>query len=105
MLLVILDYDLNIVYQESSKMHLSNVISRLSTHQPNKGLTLPGMDITVHEIEACTNFFAVSLGKICKATLRDQDIQVLKTHITNVFPLVVINALNVLDLSFLTEMS
>ena len=86
MLLQILDYDLNIVYQEGSKMHLSNALSRLHTHQPNKGLTLPGMDITVHEIEACTNFSTVSLGKIHDATLRDQDLQVLKTHITNGFP-------------------
>ena len=86
MLLQILDYDLSIVYQEGSKMHLSNALSRLHTHQPNKGLTLPGMDITVHEIEACTNFSTVSLGKICDATLRDQDLQVLNTHITNGFP-------------------
>ena len=57
MLLRILDYDLSIVYQEGSKMHLSNALPRLCTHQPNKGSTLPGMDITVHEIEACTNFF------------------------------------------------
>ena len=86
MLLQILDYDLNIVYQEGSKMHLSNALSRLSTHQPSKGSTLPGMDITVHEIEACTNFSAVSLGKIHKATLQDQDLQMLKSHITNGFP-------------------
>ena len=64
----------NIVYQEGSKMHLSNALSRLCTHQPNKGLTLPGMDITVHKIEACTNFSTVSLGKIHDATLRDQDL-------------------------------
>ena len=86
MLLQILDYDLNIVYQEGSKMHLSDALSRLSMHQPNNGLTLPGMDITVHEIEACTNFSAVSLGNICEATLRGQDLKVLKTHITNGFP-------------------
>ena len=85
MLLQILDYDLNIVYQEGSKMHLSDALSRLSTHQPNNGLTLPGMDIPVHEIEACTNFSAVSLGKIHETTLRDQDLQVLKTCITNGF--------------------
>ena len=76
-----------IVYQEGSKIHLSGAISRLSTHQPNKGLTLSGMDITVHDIETCTNFSAVSLGKICKATLQDQDLQVLKLHITNGFPI------------------
>ena len=46
-LLQILDYDLNIVYQEGSKMHLSDALSRLSTYQPHKVLTLPGMDITV----------------------------------------------------------
>ena len=48
MLLQILDYDLSIVYQEGSKMHLSDAISRLSIHKPDKGSTLPGMDITVH---------------------------------------------------------
>ena len=68
-------------------MHLSDALSRLHTHQPNKGLTLPGMDITVHEVESCTNFSTVSLGKIHDATLRDQDLQVLKTHIINGFPL------------------
>ena len=61
MLLQILDYDLNIVYQEGSKMHLSDAISRLSIHKLDKGSTLPGMDITVHEVESCTNFsFCIS---------------------------------------------
>ena len=87
MLLQILDYDLNIVYQEGSKMHLSDDISRLSTHKLDKGLTLPGMDITVHEVESCTNFSSVSLGKIRELTLCDNDLQVLKTHIINGFPL------------------
>ena len=105
MLLQILDYDLNNVYQEGSKMHLSNALSRLSTHQPNKGPTLPGMDITVHEIEACTNFSAVSLGKIHEATLQDQDLQVVKLHITNGFPISTNFVPNVLDLSFHTEMN
>ena len=69
MLLQILDHDLNIVCQEGSKMHLSDAISRLSTHKLDKGLTLPGMDITVHEVESCTNFSSVSLGKIRELTL------------------------------------
>ena len=86
MLLQILDYDLNIVYQEGSKMHLSDALSRLNTHQPSKGLTLPGMDITVHEVQACTNFSAVSLGKIHDTSLCDNELQVLKTHIINGFP-------------------
>ena len=87
MLLQILDYDLNIVYQEGSKMHLSDAISRLSIHKLDKGSTLPGMDITIHEVESCTNFSSVSLGKIRELTLHDNDLQVLKTHIINGFPL------------------
>ena len=70
-----------------SEMHLSDALSRLSTHQLEKGLTLPGMDITVHEVETCTNFSSVSLGKIRELTLCDNDLQVLKTHIINGFPL------------------
>ena len=85
MLLQILDYDLSIVYQEGSKMHLSDAISRLSSHQLDKGLTLPGMDIIVHEVESCTNFSSVSLGKIRESTLHNNDLQVLKTHIINGF--------------------
>ena len=84
MLLQILDYDLSIVYQEGSKMHLSDAISQL---KPDHGSTLPGMDITVHEVESCTNFSSVSLGKIRESTLHDNDLQVLKTHIINGFPL------------------
>ena len=87
MLLQILDYDLNIVYQEGSKLHLSDALSRFSTHRPDKGLTLPGMDITVHEVETCTNFSSVYLGKIRESTLHDNDLLVLKTHIINGFPL------------------
>ena len=37
MLLQILDYDLQIMYQEGSKMHLSDALSRLSSHKTEKG--------------------------------------------------------------------
>ena len=60
MLLQILDYDLQIMYQEGSKMHLSGALSRLSLHKTEKGSTLPGMDISVHEVEASTNFSCFS---------------------------------------------
>ena len=87
MMLQILDYDLSIVYQEGSKMHLSDAISWLSIHKLDNGSTLPGMDITVHEVESCTNFSFLPLGKIREFTLHDNDLQVLKTHIINGFPL------------------
>ena len=54
MMLQILDYDLSTVYQEGSKMHLSYAISQLSIHKTDKGSTLPGMDITVHEVHVLT---------------------------------------------------
>ena len=58
------------VYQEGSKLHLSDALSRLSLHKTEKGSTLPGMDITVHEVEveASTNFSSVSLSRIHEAT-------------------------------------
>ena len=36
MLLQILDFDLDVVYQPGSQMHLSNAISRLSSHHQTK---------------------------------------------------------------------
>ena len=64
MLLQILDYDIQIMYQEGSMMHLSDALSRLSSHKTEKGSILPGMDITVHKVEASTNFSSVSLSRI-----------------------------------------
>ena len=86
MLLQILDYDLQIVYQEGSKMHLSDALSRLSSHKTEKGSTLPGMDITVHEVEASTNFSSVSLSRTQQATATDKELQILKSHIMDGFP-------------------
>ena len=85
MLLQILDYDLQIVYQEGSKMHLSDALSRLSLHKTEKGSTLPGMDITVHEIETTTNFSSVSLSRIHEAIATDKELQILKSHIMDGF--------------------
>ena len=85
MLLQILDYDLQIVYQEGSKMHLSDALSRLSSHKIEKDSTLPGMDITVHEIETTTDFSSLSLSRIWQATAIDKELQILKSHIMDGF--------------------
>ena len=37
MLMQILDFDLDVVYQPESQMHLSDAISRLSSHNLGKG--------------------------------------------------------------------
>ena len=67
-------------------MHLSDALSRLSSHKAEKGSTLPGMDITVHEVEASTNFSSVSLSRIQEATTTDKELQILKSHIMDGFP-------------------
>ena len=73
------------MYQEGSKMHLSDALSRLSLHKTEKGSTLPGMDITVHEVEASTNFSSVSLSRIHEATATDKELQILNSHIMDGF--------------------
>ena len=49
-------------------MHLSDALSRLSLCKTEKGSTMPGMGITVHEVEASTNFSSVSLSRRQQAT-------------------------------------
>ena len=51
MLLHILDYQLEVMSQSGTKMHLSNALSRLTSHNDNsKAKSIPGLDITVHDI-------------------------------------------------------
>ena len=50
MLLHILDYQLDVMYQPGTKMHLSDALSRLTSHNDNsKAKSIPGLDITVHD--------------------------------------------------------
>ena len=61
MLLQILDFDLDGVYQPGSQMHLSDAISRLSSLNPDKGDTMPGLDVSIHDVSICTGFNATSI--------------------------------------------
>ena len=36
--------------QPGSQIHLSDAISRLSAHNPDKGDTIPGLDVSIHDI-------------------------------------------------------
>ena len=49
MLLQILDFDLDVIYQPGSQMHLSDAISRLSSHNPDKGNTIPGLLLFIQD--------------------------------------------------------
>ena len=72
MLLQILDFDLDVVYQPGSQMHLSDAISRLSSHNPDKGDTIPGLDVSIHDVSICTGFNATSIQTIHEHTQKDE---------------------------------
>ena len=85
-LVQLLDYTLEVTYQPGAQMHLSDAISRLSTHDNNKGTTIQNLDFSIHAIEELTGFNSLSVEKICQHTSKDQNMQLLIDHINNGFP-------------------
>ena len=67
MLIQLLDYTLEVTYQPGVQMHLSDAISRLSTHDNNKGTTIENLDV----IEELTGFNSLSVDKIWHHTAKD----------------------------------
>ena len=88
MLLKILDYSPNVVYKQGRKMFLSDYLSRLSSHDPSQAKTIPGMDISVHALEAevVTPLSTVNLQDIAAASSRCETHQRLKRYISDGFP-------------------
>ena len=82
MLLRILDYQLEVMYQPGTKMHLSDALSRLTSHNDNsKAKSIPGLDITVHDVQVFTEISPLSLEKIKCVTENDPDLKTLKQYI------------------------
>ena len=53
-------------------MHLSDALSRLTSHNDNsKANYIPGLDITVHDVEVFTEISPLSLVKIKHVTRDD----------------------------------
>ena len=71
MLIQLLDYTLDVRYQPGAQMHLSDTISRLSTHDQNTGKTIENLDVSVHSIEELS---------------KDLTMQLLIQHINDGFP-------------------
>ena len=67
-------------------MHLSDAISRLSTHDSNTGSTIENLDVSVHTIEELTGFNSLSVAKICQHASQDPVMQQLIQHINDGFP-------------------
>ena len=86
MLIQLLDYTWEVMYQPGAQMHLSDAISRLSTHDNSKGTTIENLDVSIHAIEELTGFNSLSVDKIHQHTSKDHTMQLLIDHINNSFP-------------------
>ena len=86
MLLHILDYQLDVMYQAGTKMHLSDALSRLTSHDNSKAKSIPGLDITVHDVKVFIEILPLSLTKIKQVTGEDPVLQTLKQYIHDGFP-------------------
>ena len=86
MLVQLLDYTLDVTYQPGANVHLSNAISRLSTHDNSKGTTIQNLDVSTHAIEELTGFNSLLFDKVPQHTSKDQTMQLLIDHINNGFP-------------------
>ena len=86
MLMQVLDYTLNKCYQPGDKMHLSNALSHLSSHDKATGKTIKNLDISIHIIEELTGFDSFSVVKLRHHTSIDSMLLLLIDHINNGFP-------------------
>ena len=86
MLMQLLDYILDVRYQPGAQMHLSEAISRLSTHDQNTGKPIENLDVSVHSIEELTGFNSLSVDRIHQHTSKDHTMQLLIQHINDGFP-------------------
>ena len=86
MLLRILGYQLNVMYQPGMKVHLSDALSRLTSHNNNsKAEPIKGLDVTVHDIQIFTEISPLCLAKIKPITGEDPILQTLKQYIHDGF--------------------
>ena len=85
-LVQLLDYTLDVTYQPGANMHLSDAISRLSTHDNNKGTTIENLDVSINVIEELTGFNSLSVDKIQHHTAKDLAVHLLIDDTNNGFP-------------------
>ena len=85
MLVQLLDFTLDVTYQPGAQMHLSDAISRLSTHDQNEGKTIANLDVSIHAIEELTGFNSLSVDKIHQHTTKDQTMKLQIQHISEGF--------------------
>ena len=90
MLVQILDNNIEFHYQEGTKMHLSDALSRLNTHdsavEKSKAKLVADFNITIHDVEILTGFKSLSLDQVHREIECDTDMQLLKQHTLDGFP-------------------
>ena len=86
MLMQLLDYTLNVHYQPGERMHLSDALSCLSSHNMAAGKTIKNLDVSIHAIEELTGFNSISVEKLHQHMANDPDLKLLIDHINNGFP-------------------
>ena len=90
MLVQILDYNIEFHHQEGTRMHLSDVLSRLNTHdsiaEKSKARPVADFNVTIHDVEILTGFKFLSLDQVRRETECDADMQLLKQLISDGFP-------------------
>ena len=85
MLVQILDYNIEFHHQEGIKMHLSDALSRLNTHdnavEKSKAKPVANFNVTIHDVEILTGFKSLSLDQVHQETECGADMQLLKQYI------------------------
>ena len=65
LMLKIVDFPLKVLYQLGRKMVISDALSHLSSHQtPDTKETVPGLNVTIHEISVFSNTDSTSIEQI-----------------------------------------
>ena len=86
MLMQLLDYTLNVHYEPGERMHLSDALSHLSSHNIAAGKTMKNLDVSIHAIEELTGFNSISVEKLHQHMTNDSGMKLLIDHINNGFP-------------------
>ena len=87
LMLKIVDFPLKVLYQPGRKLVISDALSHLSSHQTlDTKETVPGLNVTIHEISAFLNTDSTSIERIQAEGQNDTDLQTLLQYIMKGFP-------------------